>query len=71
MRESYDRSELRTRPRSLWEVGFQWIRATFGSNIRFRKYRVAPRLGTDTVRRRLLLQLRGQTSLAITETGVA
>jgi hypothetical protein len=34
---------------------------------RFQKYRVAPRLGTDTVRRRILLRLRNQTALAIIE----
>ncbi len=39
--------------------------------IRFQKYRVAPRLGTDTVRRRLLRGLHEHAPLAATETGFA
>ena len=45
----------------------------FGGNnaIPFRRYRVAPRLGTDAVRRRLLLGLHAHAPLTATETGVA
>ncbi len=44
-----------------------WLAAITSSPPRFRKYHVAPRLGTDNVRRRILLRLRDQTALAITE----
>jgi len=44
-----------------------WLAAMTSSPPRFRKYHVAPRLGTDNVRRRILLRLRDQTTLAITK----
>jgi hypothetical protein len=47
-----------------------WFVGSSQPEIRLQKYRVAPRLGTDTVRRRILRQLRAQTALAITETNV-
>ena len=73
---------LRTQPRSvrrrliglltrLRGVYFAWINPVFRRNIRFQKYRVAPRLGTDTVRRRLLFRLDQNAPLAATETGLA
>jgi len=43
------------------------LAAIASSPPRFRKYHVAPRLGTDNVRRRILLRLRDHTALAITE----
>jgi len=39
--------------------------------IHFRKYRVAPRLGTDLVRRRLLRGLHARATLTATQTGMA
>lgn len=53
--------------RRFWRVGIQI--ATRG-NIRFQKYRVAPRLGTNTVRQRLLLGLHTRAALTATETGM-
>lgn len=54
--------------RGFWRVCTQ---AAPRGGIRFQKYRVAPRLGTDTVRRRLLRGLHEQTTLTATETGCA
>jgi len=48
-----------------------WLVAMASSPLRFQKYRVAPRLGTDTVRRRLLFRLDQNAPLAATETGLA
>jgi hypothetical protein len=42
-----------------------------GERVRFRKYRVAPRLGTNTVRRRLLHGLHAHRALAATKAGTA
>ena len=54
--------------RDFWRAGTQ--AATRGS-IRFQKYRVAPRLGTDSVRRRLLSKLHQHAPFSATETGLA
>ena len=56
----------RTRMSALQAVGRGSAEA-----IRFRKYRVAPRLGTDTVRRRLLFRLDQNAPLVAPETGLA
>jgi hypothetical protein len=48
-----------------------WINTVSGRNIHFRKYRVAPRLGTNTVRRRLLLGLHANEPFTATETSLA
>jgi hypothetical protein len=45
-----------------------WLAVTTYFPPRFQKYRVAPRLGADNVRRRILMGLRDQTALAIAET---
>lgn len=42
-----------------------------GDPIRFRKYRVAPRLGTNTVRQRLMRGLYAHARLTATETRLA
>ena len=47
-----------------------WLVAMASSPLRFQKYRVAPRLGTDTVRRRLLIRLDQNALLPVTETGL-
>lgn len=71
---------LRTQPRSLYRnlacgvtkvrvAGCVWLNTVFKSHIRFQKYRVAPRLGTSTVRQRLLRNLHQHALL--TETGLA
>jgi hypothetical protein len=52
----------------LFTVRVHWLRTAFQADIRFQKYHVAPRLGTDTVRRRLLLGLSTHATLAATET---
>ncbi len=39
--------------------------------IHFRKYRVAPRLGTNAVRQRLLRDIHAHAGLTMTETGMA
>jgi hypothetical protein len=54
-----------------WGFWRAWPQAAIRGSIRFQKYRVAPRLGTDTVRRRLLLRLDQAAPLAATETGLA
>lgn len=59
---------LLVRLRRFWHACAQT--ATRGG-IRFQKYRVAPRLSTDIVRRRLLLGLQARATLAATETGMA
>jgi hypothetical protein len=61
-------ARLLARLRNPW---LAWIGVAADRNIHFQKYRVAPRLGTDTVRRRLLLRLHQQAPLAATETGLA
>jgi hypothetical protein len=48
-----------------------WTCFKLGGRIRFQKYRVAPRLGTLTVRRRLLLGLHQQAPLSATRTALA
>ena len=48
-----------------------WLAAVAFSPLRFQKYRIAPRLGTDTVRRRLLLSLHQHPAFPATETGLA
>jgi len=47
-----------------------WTCFKLGGRIRFQKYRVAPRLGTLTVRRRLLLGLQQQAPLSATRTAL-
>jgi len=47
-----------------------WLRLIPGGRIRFQRYRVAPRLGTVTVRRRLLLGLQ-QHPVPAPKTGLA
>ena len=59
---------LLARMRDFWCACTQ---AATRGGIRFQKYRVAPRLGTDTVRRRLLFRLDQNAPLAATETGLA
>jgi len=54
--------------RAFWRAGIQ---IATRDNLRFQKYRVAPRLGTNTVRQRLLLGLHTRAALAATETGMA
>ena len=56
------------RLRGCWRT---WTQAATGGSIRFEKYRVAPRLGTDTVRQRLLFRLHQHTPFSATETGLA
>ena len=48
-----------------------WLAAMASSPLRFQKYRIAPRLGTDTVRRRLLSKLHQHAPFSATETGLA
>jgi len=43
----------------------------FKPRIRFQKYRVAPRLGADKVRRRILLGLREETTRILSGTSMA
>jgi hypothetical protein len=57
---------VRTRMSALQAVAFG-----SGPAIRFQKYRVAARLGTNTVRQRLLLGLHAGAALTATETGMA
>jgi hypothetical protein len=47
-----------------------WTCLKPGGRIRFQKYRVAPRLGTLTVRRRLLLGLHQHAPLSATRTAL-
>jgi hypothetical protein len=47
-----------------------WACFKLGGRIRFQKYRVAPRLGTLAVRRRLLLGLHQQAPLSATRTAL-
>lgn len=61
-------ARLLARLRSFWRA---WTQAATRGSIRFQKYRVAPRLGTATVRRRLLFRLDQHAPLAATETGLA
>ena len=61
-------ARLLARLRVVWRACTQ---AATSGGIRFQKYRVAPRLGTDTVRRRLLFRLDQNAPLAATETGLA
>jgi len=51
--------------RRFWGTGIQ---IATRSNTRFQKYRVAPRLGNNIVRRRLLFRLDRHAPLAATET---
>jgi len=50
---------------------FNHLRLGSGGRLRFQKYRVAPRLGTDNVRRKILAQLHIQSPVATNETAVA
>lgn len=61
-------ARLLARWRGFWRA---WTQAATRGSIRFQKYRVAPRLGTDTVRRRLLFRLDQNAPLTATETGLA
>jgi hypothetical protein len=55
-----------------WFTGrVHWLRTVSQADIRFHKYRVAPRLRTDTVRRRLLLGLHAHAPFTPTESGLA
>lgn len=68
--QPYRRSfaRLRERWRRFWCAAAQ---AAPPGRIIYRKYRVAPRLGTNAVRQRLLLGLHQHAHLTATETGLA
>ena len=75
--------ETKNHPAEVTKVRARWVRLDVlgqilrqlcrlgGRRVRFRKYRVAPRLGTDVVRQRLLHGIYAHARLTATETGLA